>query len=111
MCVDIVGIVGVLARCSNVIEKRIHVRHDQVISRGKLALIEHKCKIIIDRWPTLMQRAKHLAAADSGGGALLSEANPYSKSGRGEVTKRRNCPIIFCAIAGKLDTGVRYRIY
>lgn len=54
-----------------------------------------------------MQRAKHLAAADNGGGALLSEANPYSKSGRGEVTKRRKWPIIFWAISGKLDTCVR----
>lgn len=36
---------------------------------------------------TLMQRARHLAAAASGGGALLSDANSNSKMGK--VTKRR----------------------
>jgi hypothetical protein len=56
---------------------------------------------------TLIQRARHLAAANNGGGALFSEANPNSKRGRGDVMKRRRWPIIFGAISGKLD-GASY---
>lgn len=36
-----------------------------------------------------MHSAKHLAAAERGGGALFSDAKPYSKNGKGDVTKRR----------------------
>ena len=38
---------------------------------------------------TLIQMAKHFAAADSGGRVLASDENPNSKRGKGEVTKRR----------------------
>lgn len=87
--VGISGIVDIFTRCCNVVEKGIHIRHDQVIAGGKLSQF-NRCTV--NEWgtePTLMQSAKHLAAADNGGGDLLSEENPYSKSGRGDVTKRR----------------------
>lgn len=56
---------------------------------------------------TLIQSARHLAAAESGGGALLSDANSNSKIGNGDVTKRLRWLAIFAAIIGKLGTEVQ----
>ena len=50
-----------------------------------------------------MQMAKHFAAADIGGKFRDSEEKPNSKSGRGEVTKRRKWTTILPAITGKLE--------
>lgn len=52
---------------------------------------------------TLIQSARHLAAAESGGGALLSDANSNSKMGNGDVTKRLRWLAIFAATIGKLE--------
>lgn len=50
-----------------------------------------------------MQSARHLAAAAKGGGARLSEGNPYSNRGIGDVMNRRKWPIKLAAISGKLE--------
>jgi hypothetical protein len=63
-----------------------------------------KCAIDSNVMRTLMQRAKHLAAAVSGGGARVSDANSISKTGSGDVTKRRRCPTIGLAMSLKLCT-------
>jgi hypothetical protein len=55
----------------------------------------------------LIQSARHLAAAESGGGALLSDANSNSKMGNGDVTKRLRWLAIFAATIGKLGTEVQ----
>ena len=52
---------------------------------------------------TLIQMAKHFAAADIGGKFRDSEEKPNSKRGRGEVTKRRKWTTILPAIIGKLE--------
>jgi hypothetical protein len=54
-----------------------------------------------------MQRARHLAAAARGGGALFSDANSNSKMARGDVTKRRRWVAIAAAMSGKLKGKMR----
>ena len=96
-----INIIYVLACCRNVIEKRVHVRHDQIITRGELKGVKLEIKTGF-KTSTLIQMAKHFAAADIGGN-LASEENPNSKRGKGEVTKRRRWLTIVAAIVGKLE--------
>ena len=49
-----------------------------------------------------IHKERHFAAAASGGGARVSDANSYSNIGRGDVTKRLRWPDITKAIDGKL---------
>lgn len=51
---------------------------------------------------SLMHSERHFAAAARGNGARVSDANSYSKMGKGDVTNRRRCPDMTDAIVGKL---------
>lgn len=51
-----------------------------------------------------MQRARHLAAATSGGGVRVPAVNSNSKMGNGAVTNRRRWLAILDAISGKLPS-------
>ena len=55
---------------------------------------------------TLIQMAKHFAAADIGGKVRDSEEDPNSNRWKGEVTKRRKWTTILAAIAGKLEKKI-----
>jgi len=82
-------LVYVLACRSNVVQKRVHVGHDQIIPGSKLQNTLSEGENAVTELLTLMQVARHLAAAANGGGARLSDGNPYSNNGIGEVMNRR----------------------
>jgi len=102
VCIHRARFKDILASRGYIIKQRIHVGHDKVIPRSKLPktldvdAARNQCTF------TLIQRARHFAAAASGGGARLSEGKPYSNKGIGDIMKRRKKPIILVAISGKL---------
>lgn len=58
---------------------------------------------------TSMQRARHFAAATSGGGVLVPDMNSNSNIDSGDVTQRRRCPAMSNAMSGKLMGNVNYK--
>jgi hypothetical protein len=102
VCIHGARFEDIFASCSYTIQQRIHVGHNKVVPRSKLPekldFDEASNHIVL----TLIQRARHFAAAARGGGARLSDGNPYSNKGIGDMIKRRKNPIIPVAISGKL---------